>query len=174
MKYKHSGFILFIGLILFSLLAALILMQLDMLFWYRKSFHYTQMRQEHRISLERLLSELSAALPAVPHSFCVQKALPHPDDALRQLKSEKRCVYQKNTRFYYYWVEDLGVQSCLLVLAQGKYLSTHHWRVSVGSADDSLQMIQIQVAKPADQLLCDVDVSAARLIEWGIQSWRTV
>lgn len=174
MRTPQSGSALLIGLILFSLTAAFVLVQLDMLCWYRKAFQGMQVRWENRLELERLLSRLSFRLPAVSKLSCaVANTWHHPDWAFLQLKNPNACVVHKNNQSYAYWVEDLGVQPCLLVVDHDQLWSTHHWRLSAGVVKERFQAIQIQVAIPEKNMRCEPPANW-RVIQSGIQSWRTV
>lgn len=174
MRRLQSGSVLLIGLLLFGLTAAFVLVQLDMLFWYRKAFQSSQIRQENRVELERLLATLRISLPALSTQSCFVKAgVNHPHTAVSELESPRACVYKKNNQSYHYWVEDLGVQPCLLIRHHDQSFSTHHWRVSAGVVDAYVQVIQIQFAIKDDTMLCPEN-TPRRFIESGIQSWRTM
>lgn len=156
---KQQGFVLFTCLVLISLLALLVLSQMQLVLLQLKAVN-------HLIDRHRTLRGLETALRLIPFD---KKNCGVIRDNPNDVKKEG-CIISSNGRQYRFFTESLGVIPCLNTTQNDEVFSTWHWRLTISTDDEQPIFLQVRMATPVAYVACDSGIE--KRITSGILSWR--
>lgn len=162
-----KGFILVTALLFLSLMMLLVLSQQQLVWLYQQSLNRLLHKHQAIHVMEKQLKTIIKKGLLRKWPAC----LLHSDDAnqiMDQLVQGRGCLYVAKGSSYRYFVEELGVFACMQHVAENRLYSTHHWRLTMASADR--EILQVRFAQLVAEQPCK---SPSRLfIKPGILSWR--
>jgi len=161
---KQRGIILLNTLLMASLLALLVLSQMQLIVLHSKAMN-------ELIARQRILQGLEAH---AVHSLlslkegCVIEA-GNPDKAIEYIKTHQNCLMNIKGRHSQFVTEDLGIFPCLQIMQHQKNYASHQWRLTLQS--DQSAILQLRIANPEEGQVCKDSIVP---ITSGIISWRYV
>lgn len=158
------GFILLTTLVMMMVITAFILSMLKTVILYSK---ITNQRYAHHKSLYELETLIPQLMIKNDIHCLVQEN--DPNQMVQHLLKGRGCLWKQGQTIYYYLISDLGFYACLRTLLGQKWVSSHHWLVTV-VVPSPQQVLQLRIATPANDLPCDA--SRQKRIRSGVISWR--
>ncbi len=167
---RIGGFILITTLMMIMIISLLLLTRLQALLLYTKITARHEIYHQDFYRLESLAKKLMANNPSqLPHRC--RREMDDPNEALKRLKQNKACLLTENQMSYLYFIEDLGIQPCLVVQRGKRQLSSHHWRYTLGFIKEGEinAVLQTRMIVSAKRNEC---MQTAKPVKTGISSWR--
>lgn len=166
----EQGLVLPTTIIMLSVLALVVLSQLQAVFLVIQSLNQLQAKQQAFYQLEAAAHQLLTQAPHMP-SNCKLPAQ-DPQAVLLSLKQHQGCQFWYAQQLYWYWLEDLGLFPCLQTKVNKHSYSTQHTRLSIFTHEETPMLLQLRLAKPVKLTACENQ--PLNLIPAGIVSWRMV
>ncbi|MBA2651964.1 MAG: hypothetical protein H0U73_06850 [Tatlockia sp.] len=166
--FNQSGIVLLTTLILTSLLALLILTQMQLFLLNFKALRLLKEKHQAFWSLEAAASKLMQDLDGLRKGSCVLGEQ-GPNIVIDLLKNKQSCslIYEKEV--FYYLIEDLGIFPCLQIQFNKEKYSTRHFRLSIHSAKKKRAILQVRHARLANLIRCEKELKPGKT---GLLSWR--
>ncbi|KTC99386.1 hypothetical protein [Legionella erythra] len=162
-----KGFILVTALLFLSLMMLLVLSQQQLVWLYQQSLNRLIHKHQSLHAMEKQLRFILDKGLLRKGRAC----LLHSDDVnqvINRLLQGQGCLYVAKESSYRYFVEELGVFSCMQHVAENRLYSTHHWRLTMASADR--EILQIRFAQLVAEQPCKLQSPV--FIKPGLLSWR--
>lgn len=167
----NSGFILIMTLLLITVFSMLILTSLQRLIYTTRTNEHVKMQHQAFYALEAVAKTLQTTFSTLP-GRCKMNHLSM-NDVTRQGMLQQGCSLEQAGVVYTYLFVDLGVFPCLMISAENKNYSSHHWWVILSSEQMKHKILWIRFALPAFQSICpskSMEVTIHHPLSWRLQS----
>ncbi len=163
---KQTGAILVTTILLVVILTILVLSLMQAVWLYFKASNRIAVNHQEFYQLEAMASKPDL----IKHLLNDKRCTTHgkdPNQLIDLLLAEPGCQYEVDGQNYSYLLGDLGVYPCLKIISANKNYASHHWLVTIMTADRTL--LQLRIAIPASPGACEQQV---QYIDEGVISWR--
>lgn len=165
---KQTAFILLQTLLFLSIIALLMLAQMQLLFLHYKALAMNSTRRHVFWELEAAARAWGSEVNRLPPACQIN--VNSADEVIEQVKKHQTCQKTFHGKSYFLAVEDLGSFPCLQITRNNLIYSSHHWRLTVEASQESVAVIQLRIAM--SEVFGECKESTSRLIHSGIISWR--
>lgn len=163
---RQKGVILFAVMVILSILAMLLLSQMQMMLLYHR---FTNQLIEKHFIFRVLESEAQLKIKLGQWEAACLRVSDDANGVLDALANQQGCALQVEQQPYNLIIEDLGTIACMQSVINNQLYSTHHWRISI-KAQNSKQILQLRFAKVTRLIPCNKEY--VLFIRPGIMSWR--
>ena len=167
---KQSGIVLPTTLMVLTLLALLVVSQMQNVFLYHKSLN--QLVQKHQIfyQLEVEANKLAHLDTTLIPQICFTQQI-NPNEVVALLKRKQGCILISEKKTFIYLIENLGLFPCLQARFNKTTYSTRHLRITIMADDNkSPDFLQLRIAQLATLEACEDN--ELKRIKIGLLSWR--
>ena len=161
--------VLLTTIMMIVILTMLVLTLMQAVCLYIKVNHSVVNNHESMYQLETVARTLAMSRQVMSFTDCLFTEA-NPNAIVAMLLNNQGCAITDNNRRYSYLIDDLGVFPCLKIMFNNKVNSSHHLLITVASASPHMQILQVRVAKPMNDVGCEL--FEPREILAGIISWR--
>lgn len=163
---QQNGMILFSVMLILSVLAMLLLSQMQMVLLY---YRFTNQLITRHFVFRVLESEVYKRMKSGHwEAACTREG----DDAnavLVALKNQQGCPLDIEAQRYNLFIENIGVVACVQAVVKDKLYSTQHWRITIAAAETQ-QILQLRFATLSKLIPCTGEQRT--FIHPGVLSWR--
>jgi hypothetical protein len=165
---KQQGMILISTLLMISVLALIVLSQMQLIFLQFKAMSDTISRHRSFRQLEATAYQLVAERKRVKKECVVPEANDY--RLIERLKNKKGCALTIHNEHYQYLMEDLGVYPCMETFINSQRYTTKHTRLTVALLLDKPLILQLRTANVGKYRVCEGNQPV--IVKPGILSWR--
>lgn len=158
---QNRGIFLVNTLIILSVIALLLVSQMQLISVHLKTLHHIVLREQELRKLEQVANHLIEFREWT--SDCVVEG-----NAKGFITAGEGCVTNYQGEIFLFLVENLGEYACLKIRHKDKAWSSHHWRITI-TAKAKSKLLQIRWAEKMSALICR---DTPEYIPEGIINWR--
>lgn len=167
-----KGFIFLMTLCTILVISLLLLTCMQHVLLYGKAINRQELQHQNFYQLEALVNQLAQTKFYDMNKECIVHGK-GANNVIGSLFNNKGCQLINGDSQYRYFIEDLGVFPCLIVVRDGQSYPTHHFRITVLHGADEHQpvtsIVQVRTIKESIAVRCEREEH--RVAE-GISSWR--
>lgn len=163
---KYQGMILINTLLMISVLALIVLSQMQLIFLQLKAMNELISRHEDFRELEVATKQLKTHTTNGTGFIPVSNS----DEIIARLKNRKGSAFTLHNRQYQFFIEDLGEFPCMEIMINSRLYTARHQRLTVALLNDSPLILQERVAVAGEYIACE-NKKPVR-IKPGLLSWR--
>ncbi|MDP1602621.1 MAG: hypothetical protein Q8M03_05095 [Legionella sp.] len=166
---KQKGMILINTLLMISVIALIVLSQVQLIFLQFRAMNELISRHQAFRQLEAAANQLITGSMQGLNQRCL---VPRRDnnDIVDRIKHKEGCALSINKKQYQFFIENLGAVPCLEITINDQLYTTRHQRFTVALMSNKPLILQIRMASAGDYIMCDSRQSTQ--IQPGILSWR--
>lgn len=165
---REEGMVLLSTMMMLTLLALLVVSQMQMVFLAYKSLNQLVEKHQDFYKLEVVAQQLSANSKQVKANCLLTEK--DPNEIITLLKNGQGCPLSHEQQQFFYLVEKLGLFPCMQTVKEQKTYSTQHWRITVLAKSERFDFLQLRIAKIAPLTACENNQLI--FINTGTISWR--
>lgn len=166
MSRSEKGIVLLSTMLIITIMTLLVLSMMQSVLLYMKASN--QQIHQHQVfyEMEDAINRLDFASPnCVVHNQSAEQSID-------QLVLNQGCTHEEKPRKYSYVLNELSPTPCLQIKTQNGMQGSHHWLITIATAELPHVVLQIRVAKPAETDPCPLN--RVHRIHAGVLSWRKV